>query len=108
AGVKVCMISLEMSLQQLLTRYLALSTGTSVRRLEHGSSFDDPVARTATTELLGLIARTGGALYVNRRPGASLTGIASAITAMHREHGCGLFVVDYLQLAWTKSAASLF
>lgn len=108
AGERACFLSLEMSQVQLLTRLLAVSSGMNVRRFEHGSSFDPAVARTAATELIATLERTGGALYVNRQPVASLDGVVRAMQRHHERHQCRVFVVDYVQLCWARSASNLF
>ena len=108
AGERVCFLSLEMSQGQLLTRLLAILTGSNVRGFEHGSGFDEAAAREAAAEWSATLERTGGALYVNRRPLVSLDSVVQAIQAHHERHGCGVFVTDYVQLCWARSAASVF
>jgi KaiC/GvpD/RAD55 family RecA-like ATPase len=108
AGERVCFISLEMSQAQLVTRLLATATGTNIRRFEHGIDFDPSVARQAAGELTATFARSGGALYVNRRPVASLEGVVRAIHAHYKRHECRVFVTDYVQLCWARSADTLF
>ncbi len=107
-GEGVAFISLEMSQTQLVTRLLAIATGTSVRHLEAGAAFNEPVARTAATEFRDLCERTGGRLYVNRTPLHRLADIVAAFQREHERHGCRYFVTDYLQLCWAGSATSLF
>ena len=108
AGERVCFLSLEMSQGQLLTRLLAILTGRNVRPFEHGASFNEAAAREAAADRSATLERTGGALYVNRRPLASLDSVVQAIEAHHERHGCRVFLTDYVQLCWARSAASLF
>ncbi len=108
AGEHVCFVSLEMSQAQLVTRLLATATGMNIRRFEHGADFDPPVARRAAGELTATLERSGGALYVNRHPIVSLEGVVRAIQAHYRRHECRVFIVDYVQLCWARSAETLF
>jgi replicative DNA helicase len=107
-GERVAFVSLEMSERQLLTRLLAICSGKPIRRLEPGKELVLEDVRSAASYLNELYERTGGCLYVNRAPIAKLQEIAAAIRYQHEVHGCRYFILDYLQLAWTGSATSLF
>lgn len=104
AGERVAFISLEMSQTQLVTRLMAIFTGTSIQLLEHGSSFDEQVARTAVAEFTEACDRSGGLIRVNRSTIYKLDDITAAIRWECGEHGCRYVVIDYLQLAWVGSA----
>jgi replicative DNA helicase len=107
-GELVAYFSLEMSQAQVMTRLLAIATGTAVRRLENGADYDEKAAFQAAAEIDGIYERTGGLVYVNRRPLHRLSDIADAFRAEHEKHGCRVMVTDYLQLAWSGSAGTLF
>jgi KaiC/GvpD/RAD55 family RecA-like ATPase len=107
-GERVCFVSLEMSEVQLLTRLLAIHSGIPVNALERGRRFDEAQARAAAAMLDRTHDETGGCLYVNRAPISRLEDILTSIRYQHEVHGCRFFVVDYLQLAWTGDATSLF
>ena len=106
-GEQVGYVTLEMSQAQLETRLLAIVSGTSVRRLEKGTGYDPKSAATAARELNDIRQRTGGTVYVNRRPLHRLTDISAAFRSLHEQHGCEFFVTDYMQLAWAN-ARSMF
>jgi KaiC/GvpD/RAD55 family RecA-like ATPase len=107
-GERVCFVSLEMSEEQLLTRLLAIHSGIPVNALERGRHFDEAQARAAAEMLERTHDETGGCLYVNRAPISRLDDILTSIRFQHEVHGCRFFVIDYLQLAWTGQANSLF
>lgn len=107
AGQHVCYISLEMSQAQLVTRLTSIMTGTSIRRLERGDSFDRGITQSAITELDDVITRSGGSIRVNRHPIRDFTDIDLIFGWFTQREPCSLFIVDYLQLAWVGSAKSM-
>lgn len=102
AGEHVCLISLEMSQQEVLTRLLTIYSGQEARKLEHGRRFS-PDAWDRATEIL---QEAGGSIRVNPEPISRLEEIALVIERYHGE-GCRTFIVDYLQLAWVRSAETM-
>lgn len=104
AGQHVCYISLEMSQTQLITRLLAILTGTSVRHLERGKGFNRELAAQAGTDFVDTIERTGGSIRVNRHPLRDLSDIDMVFGYYTDREKCSVFITDYLQLAWTGSA----
>ncbi len=107
SGAAVCYISLEMSQEQLVTRLVALTTGTSVRHLEPGKSFHPQIARTANADFVALLDRTEGSIRVNRYPLRDLTDLDLVFGYYSEREPCTLFVTDYLQLAWAGGARSM-
>jgi archaellum biogenesis ATPase FlaH len=107
-GERAAFVSLEMSQRQLFTRVLAICSGLSIRRLEPGKGFDPAQAQRAAACLNELHEETGGCLYVNRSPLSKLEDVRAAIKYQHEVHGCRFVIVDYLQLAWTGEAGTLF
>lgn len=104
AGQSVCYISLEMSQTQLVTRLIGVLTGTSVRYLERGRGFNPDIAHTAAAEFADTTARCAGSIRVNRYPIRDLTDIDLVFGYYTTREKCSVFVVDYLQLAWTGNA----
>ena len=92
-----------MSQQEVLTRLMSIYSGQETRNLEHGRKFS-PEAWDAATEAL---QEASGSIRVNPEPISRLDQIASAIERYHDE-GCRTFIIDYLQLAWVKSAETMF
>ena len=101
AGRRVAFISLEMSYAQLVTRALAIATGSSVRALEQGPSFDAEAWRVASARFAAL----PGALTVNKRRLRSLADVVGAMRQQVEQFGAEMVVVDYLQLARTGMAS---
>ena len=102
AGEHVSLISLEMSQQEVLTRLLTIYSGQEARKMEHGRRFS-PEAWDRATEIL---QEAGGSIRVNPEPISRLEDIALVIERYHGE-GCRTFIVDYLQLAWVRSAETM-
>jgi replicative DNA helicase len=101
-GEHVCLISLEMSQDEVVTRLLAIYAGEEVRAIEHGRQFDAERWDRAAD----VLANARGSLRVNREPVGTLDQIVQAV-----EHGvsvgCRMFLIDYLQLAWVRSADTM-
>lgn len=107
AGQSVCYLSLEMSQTQLITRLTSIMSGTSIRYLERGKGFNKEYARTAILDFDDTLTRTGGAIRVNRHPLRDLTDIDLVFGYYTTREKCSVFIVDYLQLAWTGGAKGM-
>lgn len=94
AGVQVLFFSLEMSKSQLGQRVLADMTGISTERQRAGQVSDDEVRKLVWAQ--SELERTP--LYIDDSPAASVTQLRMRVRAMARRGGCGLVVVDYIQL----------
>lgn len=94
SGVPVMFFSLEMSAAQLGARFLADMTGVSTERQRSGHVTDDEAQRLvyATADMERL------PLYIDDTPAASVTQLRMRVRALARTQGCGLVIVDYLQL----------
>jgi replicative DNA helicase len=103
-GEKVGIISLEMSKPQCMTRFMAIFSGGSIRKLEWGSSYDKETAYTAKSLIEENYDRNGGVLLTNERPMSSLADIVAAMRYLYEYQGCRYFITDYLQLAWAGNA----
>ncbi len=103
-GEKVGIISLEMSKPQCMTRFMAIFSGGSIRKLEWGSNYDKETAFTAKSLIEENYDRNGGVLLTNERPLSSLADIVASMRYLHEYEGCRYFITDYLQLAWAGNA----
>jgi KaiC/GvpD/RAD55 family RecA-like ATPase len=101
-GEDVCLLSLEMSQAEVVTRLLSIFSGTEARKLEHGPQFC-PDAWDSASELLG---EASGSIHVNHDPLGTLEQIEKAIRE-YAARGCRTMIVDYLQLAWVHSAETM-
>ena len=106
-GEKVGIISLEMSKPQLMTRYLAIHTGKSIRNLEWGPRYDEPTALEANELVEQNHEENGGILITNDRRVSNLEDILASMAYLHEYRGVTAFVTDYLQLAWTGNAEKM-
>lgn len=106
-GEKVGLISLEMSKPQCMTRYMAIFSGGSIRKLEWGSGYDRETAATAQRMIEETHERTGGVLLTNERPISDLSDIIASMRYLHEYEGCRYFITDYLQLAWAGNAQNI-
>ena len=97
-GANVGIISLEMSITQIKTRFYSILTGEPVRGLERGPDFD-PAAGARVVHSLGKLREDGcGKLTVNIDPMWDLQEVLKLMTHYVKELGCTLVIVDYLQL----------
>jgi len=101
-GQDVCMMTLEMSQSEVVTRLLAMYNDCSVRSLEHGDQFD-PELWTRASER---VQEAPGSIRINRNPIHTLADIRRCFER-HVNDGCRVFITDYIQLAWVRDAASM-
>lgn len=95
-GHRVAYISLEMSVEQLLARLLAIFGHRHIRELEPGPLYAPETYEAAVAQLLDK-CQVGAGLYIAERPSQDLTAVqAQTIAAV--QNGCRLIVIDYLQL----------
>ena len=104
AGEVVAFMSLEMSTAQLASRLYAMLTDTDVRLLERGSSPPPDVER----KLCEIHETTGGRFLTNEQPIHEISEIQAQLRYWAEEKGARLFFVDYLQLATSRDAESLY
>jgi KaiC/GvpD/RAD55 family RecA-like ATPase len=101
-GVPSAIITLEMTAAETLTRLLSLYSDTNVRTLEHGSGFSVSAWDDAATTLITAPA----ACSINAEPVGTMADVIRLLEAA-AESGARLAVVDYLQLAWVRSAETM-
>ena len=94
-GAVVGFFSLEMSSEQLATRLLAEEAGISSDKIRRGALNKDDFQRVvkASSELARI------PLYIDDTPALSISAIRTRARRLKRQHGLGLIVIDYLQLA---------
>lgn len=113
-GQTVGFLSLEMSHHALATRFYAMATGTDIKLLERGR-FDPEAGDRAWRGICDLqdaaMAKrpygTSGAFFVNREP---LGDLNACLAAAHwlKDQGCGMIVLDYLQLVSVGDEATIY
>ena len=104
APAYVGILTLEMSAEQVTTRWLSIVSGTPLRKLEQGDSFDE-VAATAAWDKAGLVP--GHRLHVeDSRAVRNLDG-ALATMRQWQDHGVSAFIIDYMQLLTTPAGGDL-
>ena len=93
-NVGVAVFSLEMSKMQLAQRLLSAETRVDLHKLRTGRLRDDDWMHL--TRNVGRLAQAP--IYIDDTPGISVLEARSKSRRLHREHGIGLIIVDYLQL----------
>jgi len=104
AGKVVAFMSLEMSTPQLASRLYAILTDTDVRLLERGSAPPPEVER----RLCEIHEETGGRFLTNEQPVHEISRIQAQIRYWVEEKGARLCIIDYLQLATSRTAETLY
>ncbi|MEE2874378.1 MAG: replicative DNA helicase [Candidatus Latescibacterota bacterium] len=93
-NVGVAVFSLEMSKMQLAQRLLSAETRVDLHKLRTGRLRDDDWMHL--TRNVGRLAQAP--IYIDDTPGISVLEARAKCRRLHREHGIGLIIVDYLQL----------
>lgn len=93
-GAVVAFFSLEMSAEQLATRILAERALISSHKIRQGELSNEEFERmvVAAQELHQL------PLYIDDTPALSVSAVRTRCRRLHRTHGLGMIVIDYLQL----------
>ncbi|HLF58541.1 MAG TPA: replicative DNA helicase [Alphaproteobacteria bacterium] len=94
-GAVVGFFSLEMSAEQLATRLLAEEAGLPSEKIRRGDLKDRDFQRVveASAELSRI------PLFIDDTAALSISAIRTRARRLKRQHGLGLVVIDYLQLA---------
>ncbi len=103
-GARVGFFSLEMSSEQLATRIVSESCEVSGYKIRKGELTNSEMDRfiAAATELESL------PLFIDDTPALSITALRTRARRLQRQHGCDLFVIDYLQLITPDSKRNGF
>jgi replicative DNA helicase len=90
----VCIFSMEMPSEQLMTRMLSSLGGVHLGSLRTGNVTDEDWVRisSATSQM------TDARIFIDETPGLTPTDLRARARRVKREHGLDLVVVDYLQL----------
>jgi len=90
----VGVFSLEMSSLSLMLRMQCSVARVNLRTIREGhmSEADFPKLFNATGRL------SAAPLYIDDTPGLSILQLRARARRLHQQHGCKLFVIDYLQL----------
>lgn len=93
-NVPVGIFSMEMSLDQIVDRLIAVQAGVSLWGLRIGKLGEDNLQETtrACEELKGL------PIFIDDSPSPNILQMRAMARRLQSEHGLGLLVVDYLQL----------
>ena len=103
-GETVAFMSLEMSTPQLASRLYAILTNTDVRLLERGTNPPPSVEH----KLCEIHETTGGRFLTNLDPVYDIEKMVGQLKYWAEVDGAKLFVIDYLQLATSRTAESLY
>jgi len=104
AGCNVLFFSLEMEKDELMQRWVAMTTQIDSRKLRDGTLSDHP-GRDGSTDWDRLEAGSEelrllpGKMIIDDTPGNTLSAMRSKSFRAQAEHGIDLIVVDYLQFA---------
>ncbi|RME64121.1 MAG: replicative DNA helicase, partial [Alphaproteobacteria bacterium] len=99
-GGVVGFFSLEMSADQLAARILSQQSGVNSEDLRKGKLNEEQFRKVAraSAELQDL------PFFIDDTPGLSIAALRARARRLHRRHGLGLLVVDYLQLLTATGA----
>lgn len=103
-GQTVTFHSLEMTWNELATRHMAIVSGEPAWKLSRGKHFDPEAFDRAAYAMNMARAQ----LRLNKSPMGTLSETVEGITKAYEKTGSRLHIIDYLQLAWTGSAASRY
>ena len=93
-GGRVAIFSLEMSIQQLIMRFVAMETGINVQKLRLGKLTAQEAARF--TEAIGRMGNWK--LFLDDTPALNPADLRTRSRRWHHEYGLDMVIVDYLQL----------
>ncbi len=97
-GVPVGIFSMEMSIDQVVDRLIAVNSGVSVwklrtGKLSHKDEHDDFLKITMACDELGQMP-----IFIDDTPSPNILQMRAMARRLQAEYGLGLLVVDYLQL----------
>lgn len=100
--IPTLLASLEMGGDQIMRRLIAAEAGVNLSHLQGGGCDD------RDWQLIGRIAERviDAPLYIDDKPGLTLERLHQTIRDLKRGPGCGLVVIDYLQLMIAPHAES--
>lgn len=92
-NIPVGIFSMEMSLDQIVDRFLALESGVSLWQLRTGKLGEELQDVAGACESLRSLP-----IYVDDTPSPNILQMRAMARRLQSEHGLGLLIVDYLQL----------
>src|SRR3989338_5426951 len=92
-NIPVGIFSMEMSLDQIVDRFLALESGVSLHHLRTGKLGEELQDVAGACETLRSLP-----IYVDDTPSPNILQIRAMARRLQSERGLGLLIVDYLQL----------
>lgn len=95
-GVPVGLFSMEMSLDQVVDRFIALASGVSLWELRTGKLAHDGNGLLRVTMACDELKTLP--IYIDDSPSPNILQMRTMARRLQSEHGLGLLVVDYLQL----------
>ncbi len=100
-NIPVAFFSMEMPGTQLAMRLLASLSRVNAQRLRTGKLHDEDWPRlTSTMSMLSELP-----IYIDDSPALSALEIRTRSRRLHREHGLGMIVIDYLQLMQSSDSS---
>lgn len=96
-NIPVGIFSMEMSMDQIVDRLIAVQSGVSLWRLRTGGLGDDLQATTQACEELKTMP-----IFIDDSPSPNILQMRAMARRLQAEHGLGLLVVDYLQLMTSR------
>lgn len=99
--IPIAFFSMEMPGSQLAMRLLASLSRVNAQRLRTGKLHDDDWPRLTST--LSMLSERP--IYIDDSPALSPLEIRTRARRLHREHGLGMIIIDYLQLMQTSDSA---
>ena len=96
-NIPVGIFSMEMSLDQIIDRFLALESGVSLWQLRTGKLGDELQDVAGACETLRSLP-----IYVDDTPSPNILQMRTMARRLQAEKGLGLLVVDYLQLMTSR------
>lgn len=93
-GARVAIFTMEMGVEQLVQRMVAMETGINVQKLRLGQVSPQEMARL--TEAVGRIGNFN--IFIDDTPAMSPMEMRTKCRRLAHEHGLDLVIVDYMQL----------
>lgn len=103
-GETVTVHSLEMGWDELASRVLAIVSGEPAYKLGPGKHFTSALFDVAHEKM----DEVRGSLVANEEPMYRLADVIHGIERTTEEFGSRFHVIDYLQLAWTGKASTMY
>jgi replicative DNA helicase len=94
AGARVAIFTMEMGVEQIVQRIVAMESGINVQNLRLGRLSTQE--KSLFTEVVGRLSRLN--IYIDDTPALSPLEIRTKARRLAHEHGLDIIIVDYMQL----------